>query len=634
MLDHEQRSLDPVVESVPTPTAPAAGGGYAPAASLLERAYLFLENGEFARADEYCEKVLDLEPRNAHAYLGKMLAQLRLRKPQDLQNLLEPFDSNYYLQSVLRFADPALQAEINGYRNQICNRKYHAALEILETNTSPMALKGAEAAFRSLGAYSDSAAKAELCRQQAEFCAIDERYVQAKNAAELAQTPNDYALVAGMFHNILQHKDSAQLAELYGTRAEEMAKEEIYANGLRLQENRSYSDAIQAFSRIPGYEDADQRRADCKQAQKLRNKKWLLRGILALVAAIILAAGSALIVMLVKKHEAEEIRKAAEAAEAADAEAYSAAEALIEESPAQAAIAFYALGDYKDARERSLTLWDQVAVRDTIAAGDLHTVGLNSDGIVVAIGSNRSGQCDVSDWTDIVAISAGGYHTVGLKADGTVVAVGHNASAQCNVSGWTDIVAISAGGYHTVGLKADGTVVAVGNNGGARCNVSGWTDIVAISAGGYHTVGLKADGTVVATGKNEDGQCNVSDWTNIVAISAGSFHTVGLKADGTVVAVGNNGGAQCNVSGWTDIVAISAGGSHTVGLKTDGSVVAVGSNGSNQCDAESWKNIVAISAGGYHTVGLKAARTVITTGSNNENQCNVYALLNIKLPNK
>ena len=59
-------------------------------------------------------------------------------------------------------------------------------------------------------------------------------------------------------------------------------------------------------------------------------------------------------------------------------------------------------------------------------------------------------------------ISANSYHTVGLKSDGTVVAVGRNDYNQCNVSKWNNIVAIAAGDRHTVGLKSDGTVVAVG----------------------------------------------------------------------------------------------------------------------------------------------------------------------------
>jgi hypothetical protein len=36
-------------------------------------------------------------------------------------------------------------------------------------------------------------------------------------------------------------------------------------------------------------------------------------------------------------------------------------------------------------------------------------------------------------------IAAGGLHTVGLKTDGTVVAAGLNLQGQCDVGGWTEI---------------------------------------------------------------------------------------------------------------------------------------------------------------------------------------------------
>ena len=114
-----------------------------------------------------------------------------------------------------------------------------------------------------------------------------------------------------------------------------------------------------------------------------------------------------------------------------------------------------------------LTPWSRAgAVEPQMATGGYHTVGLKSDGTVVAVGDNTYGQRDVNgtDWTDIVAVAGGTYHTVGLKSDGTVVGVGYNIYGQRDVNGtgWTDIVAVAAGYWHTVGLKSDGTGVAVG----------------------------------------------------------------------------------------------------------------------------------------------------------------------------
>ena len=230
--------------------------------------------------------------------------------------------------------------------------------------------------------------------------------------------------------------------------------------------------------------------------------------------------------------------------------------------------------------------------RGLLSAGYSHTVGLKSDGTVVAVGSNHCGQCDVASWKDIVAVSAGLDYTVGLKSDGTVVAVGDNDEGRCDVASWKDIVAVSAGVDHTVGLKSDGTVVAVGFNRCGQCDVAGWKDIVAVSAGERHTVGPKSDGTVVATkytGISYYGRGDVASWTDIVAISAGDDYTVGLKADGTVVAVGDNDEGRCDVASWKDIVAVSARGNYTVGLKADGTVVAVGKNYCGQCDVQNWK---------------------------------------------
>ena len=244
-------------------------------------------------------------------------------------------------------------------------------------------------------------------------------------------------------------------------------------------------------------------------------------------------------------------------------------------------------------------------------SADTHTVGLRADGTVVAIGKNNYGQCNTRSWRNMVAISAN-EHTVGLKADGTVVAIGNNESGQCNTKGWRDIVAISTYFKFTVGLKTDGTLVAIGDWG--KYNTDGWRDIVAISTESSVLVGLKADGTVVAVGPDK---LNTEGWSDIVAISAGS-PTVGLKEDGTVVS-SFSGTSNFNTNGWRDIVAISSSYFCIVGLKADGTVVAVGDNKSGECNTGNWRDIVAIFTGYHITVGLKADGTVVNTGRYNTN---------------
>ena len=224
-----------------------------------------------------------------------------------------------------------------------------------------------------------------------------------------------------------------------------------------------------------------------------------------------------------------------------------------------------------------------------VACAQFVTVGLRSDGTVVAVGDNTLGECDVASWTDIIQVAAWGQFVVGLKSNGTVVAAGNNNLGQCNVSGWTGIVQIAAEGTATIGLKYDGTVVAVGDNTYGQCNVSSWTGITQIAAGQVSAVGLKSDGTVIATGSDTYGQCDVSLWTGITQVAAGVFNTVGLRSDGTVVAAGSNSYGQCNVTSWSGIIQIGTGYYSTLGLKSDGTVVATGRNDYSQTSsANSW----------------------------------------------
>ena len=251
---------------------------------------------------------------------------------------------------------------------------------------------------------------------------------------------------------------------------------------------------------------------------------------------------------------------------------------------------------------------------NNISISSGHAVAIQEDGTVVAGGDNKSNQCEVSEWRNIVSVEAGENCTFGIGRNGYAIAVGDNPFGQFGKE-WEYLKDISANSTHVVGLHEDGTVVALGQNEYGECNTDSWDNIIAISAGRKHTVGLKADGTVVAIGANDEGQCNVEDWSGIIAVSAGSLHTVGVTSDGHVVATGNNIDRECDVQEWSDIVAIDAGNTHTVGLRADGTAVAAGTNLLGESEVSTWSDLIAINAGGSTTMGLQKDGKVLSTSA-------------------
>ena len=64
---------------------------------------MFLEDGNWKEADDYCEKVLDQDPENAQAYLGKLMAELQVRKQALLSDCEQSFEDNGNYLKILRF---------------------------------------------------------------------------------------------------------------------------------------------------------------------------------------------------------------------------------------------------------------------------------------------------------------------------------------------------------------------------------------------------------------------------------------------------------------------------------------------------------------------------------------------------
>lgn len=188
-------------------------------APLLKRAFMFLEDGDWASAEEYCEKVLDRDPENAMAYVGKLLSGLKVRRQEELKEQAQPFDGNNNYQKALRFADEKLSQTLTGYITHIRTRNeqtrltgtYHNAQNIMAGASTESEYKEAAQLFASIGDYQDAPALARTCYEKAEVLRKDAILAQAK-AKMMRPLVSDCETALQLFTSISGWKDADELA--------------------------------------------------------------------------------------------------------------------------------------------------------------------------------------------------------------------------------------------------------------------------------------------------------------------------------------------------------------------------------------------------------------------------------------
>ena len=182
-------------------------------APLLKRAFMFLEDGDFARADEFCEQVLNQDPENAQAYLGKLMAELQVRQQEKLADCAEPFDNSGNYQKVIRFADESLKNELAGYIDKINQRSlehiYVSATKTMNDARCQAAYKAAADRFATIAGYKDADAMRAKCLEEGENCRKEEIYIEASKKQQAAQDVPAFEQVISLYKQIPDWKDSA-----------------------------------------------------------------------------------------------------------------------------------------------------------------------------------------------------------------------------------------------------------------------------------------------------------------------------------------------------------------------------------------------------------------------------------------
>lgn len=202
---------------------------------LLERVFLFLEDCKWRDASIYCEKVLDINPKNAEAYLGKLMAGLQVKSRKELADLAEPFDNNENYAKVIRFADEKLEKEVRGYIEYINERNenerlsniYDSAIRDMNVASTEEQCKMAAEKFKSISGFKDADEFVSQCMEKAEVCRKDKIYWNAKDRMTTSLVGiGDFEFAIKEFKKISGWRDSDEQISICNKKIEELKIEE------------------------------------------------------------------------------------------------------------------------------------------------------------------------------------------------------------------------------------------------------------------------------------------------------------------------------------------------------------------------------------------------------------------------
>ena len=253
--------------------------------SLLKRAALFLEDGDTASAREYYDRVLDIDPECAEAYMGKVCAETGCRKESDLGTLNYCVDMRGDWQKAVRFASAGQKQKYVGYMASVRARVEEHCHELAIDCACAVAVgRGSRAkmdaalkAYRANCLTKGSESTDYSAEENASWHLAGYQSIRNTLAQMIADNdPRDVTegmlkVAAAMFGQIKGEEARAQQCLVL---AEQARQKVIYEKASARRAAIGMPDLMDAadlealakqFGQIPGYKDAKQQAEQCLQ---------------------------------------------------------------------------------------------------------------------------------------------------------------------------------------------------------------------------------------------------------------------------------------------------------------------------------------------------------------------------------
>ena len=212
--------------------------------ALLKRAEILIEDGEFSKADELLEKVLDNDPTNSQAYLLKLLVELEINSVEELKTFDENLESNSNFKNAYEFGDEQQKeklSSINDFIQERINARLDSIYNEALANKEKKLYEKAIVLFEQIKNYKDSEHQIDECYELKNNSEHERIYAKCLIYGEI-YPEKDYNFLKSACENlktIKGYKDADVLLEKYEKilcdYETKLAKKRQYAAGLRAQ---------------------------------------------------------------------------------------------------------------------------------------------------------------------------------------------------------------------------------------------------------------------------------------------------------------------------------------------------------------------------------------------------------------
>lgn len=258
------------------------------------------------------------------------------------------------------------------------------------------------------------------------------------------------------------------------------------------------------------------------------------------------------------------------------------------------------------------------ARKGLIGCGEEFSAALHNSGKLVYVGTDRWGQKEAREWSNILYLTCGRDHIITLMEDGTLRMAGRGHVSEEQLGMISCARTVSTGGTHVAVLLGNGHTVAIGNNRHGQCKTANWPAVTDVVCGRNFTLGLTESGQVLISGGTGSLRYTVRAWRNIAGIFTDytGRNVYAINTDGKLI---SNTRLPRKVEKWKNLVSIAACGDAIWGVTANGALL---STEETVHSLSTVKHYIACAVTQNHVIALTRDGQVLSAGKNDFGQCN------------